>query len=133
MSLPGAARLLAQSGVSGAPVVDQQGRCIGVLSNTDFVHYADKSKACRNDPSAGQVFKPWDLVSADELHGELVADYMTKDPVTVPPQTTIRELARMMTDAHIHRVIVVDEDQRPIGVVSSTDILSAVAHADNEL
>jgi len=37
----------------------------------------------------------------------------------------------MMIDAHIHRVIVVDEQQRPVGVVSSTDILSAVAYAES--
>ncbi len=38
----------------------------------------------------------------------------------------------MMIDAHIHRVIVVDKDERPIGIVSSTDILAAVAHADDD-
>ena len=37
MSLQGAARLLSRAGVSGAPVVDDQGRCVGVLSATDFI------------------------------------------------------------------------------------------------
>jgi CBS-domain-containing membrane protein len=37
-------------------------------------------------------------------------------------------LARRMLDASIHRVIVVDEDNHPIGIVSSTDIMAAVAH-----
>ncbi|MCI0379777.1 MAG: CBS domain-containing protein [Gemmataceae bacterium] len=132
MSLPGAAHLLAQADVSGAPVVDEKGRCIGVLSNTDFVHYADKVKTRRKGPCASDTFQPWDNVRPDIPNGEQVADYMTKDPVTVPPQTTIRELAQMMIDAHIHRVIVVDKDERPVGIVSSTDILAAVAHA-NEL
>jgi predicted transcriptional regulator len=40
------------------------------------------------------------------------------------------DLARMMLDAHIHRVIVVDEQNRPVGVVSSTDILAAVVAED---
>jgi len=52
---------------------------------------------------------------------------MTKDPVLVPPDTRIGELARMMMDAHIHRLIVVDKTQRPIGIVSSIDILAAIA------
>ena len=39
----------------------------------------------------------------------------------------------MMIDAHIHRVIVVDEDRIPVGVVSSTDILAALAYAEGEL
>ena len=41
---PGAAHLLAQARVSGAPVVDQDGRCIGVISTTDFLHFAEKGK-----------------------------------------------------------------------------------------
>jgi CBS domain-containing protein len=56
---------------------------------------------------------------------------MTPDPVTVPPTASIGDVARMMLDAHIHRVIVVDRCRRPIGVVSSTDILAAVAQADS--
>ena len=39
MSLQGAARMLARAGVTGAPVVDSAGRCIGVLSNTDFMNW----------------------------------------------------------------------------------------------
>src|SRR5262249_46533560 len=45
MSLPRAAHLLSQEQVSGAPVVDGQGRCVGVLSATDFVHWAERSGA----------------------------------------------------------------------------------------
>ena len=52
---------------------------------------------------------------------------MTPDPVTVKPETSILALARMMVDAHIHRVIVVDKERRPIGIVSSTDLLAALA------
>ena len=132
MSLPGAARLLARAGVSGAPVVDDEGRCIGVLSNTDFVHYVDTSKTHRKQPCLSHAMHSWNVVKPLEPNGEQVADYMTKDPVTVLPHTSIRELARMMIDAHIHRVIVVDKDQKPIGIVSSTDILAAVAHVDDD-
>jgi CBS domain-containing protein len=35
----------------------------------------------------------------------------------------------MMIDAHIHRVIVVDEEERPIGIVSNTDVLAALAYS----
>jgi CBS domain-containing protein len=38
----------------------------------------------------------------------------------------------MMRDAHIHRVIVVDDRGRPVGVVTSTDILAAVARTDED-
>lgn len=128
MSLPGAAHLLGQARVSGAPVVDGEGRCIGVLSSTDFLHYAEKERHLGEKCCAS--INSWQIIEADKLPKESVADYMTKDPVTVGPSTRIGELARMMMDAHIHRVIVVDENKRPIGIVSSTDILAAVAQAD---
>lgn len=55
---------------------------------------------------------------------------MTHDPVLVGAMVKIGELARMMMDAHIHRIIVVDTaTDRPIGIVSSIDILAALARA----
>lgn len=127
MSLPGAARLLNHAKVSGAPIVDAMGTCIGVISATDFLHHAEKG------PTATRMsctsVNAWQILDADSLPDECVADLMTPDPVTVPPSTNITALARMMIDAHIHRVIVVDEHKHPIGIVSSTDILAAVARA----
>lgn len=126
MSLQGAAHLLAQAQVSGAPVVDEEGRCIGVLSTTDFLHIVEKGKV-----PVSQSQKPvqsWQIVE-DEDSEEIVEKYMNTDPVTVPSGTRIGVIAHMMIDAHIHRVIVVDERGHPIGIVSSTDILAAVAQA----
>jgi len=57
---------------------------------------------------------------------------MTANVVTVGSQMLLAELARTMIDAHIHRVIVVDEERRPIGVVSSTDVLAALAYCDRD-
>ena len=44
-----------------------------------------------------------------------------------PASTPLVRLAQMMLDAHVHRVIVVDNEQKPVGIVSSIDILAAVA------
>jgi CBS domain-containing protein len=52
---------------------------------------------------------------------------MTADVVTAATDTPLPEVARMMVDAHIHRVPVLDEHGRPVGVVTSTDVLAAVA------
>ena len=51
---------------------------------------------------------------------------MTTDIVSVEPQTPLAEVARRMVDAHIHRVFVLDQG-RPVGVITSTDILAALA------
>ena len=133
MSLEGAARSLARANVSGAPVVDDNGRCIGVLSTTDFMHSVEHNHD--SGSKAGATSKPmcssWQIPESAAQIPCCVENYMTKDPVLVSPATLIGELARMMMDAHIHRLIVVDTiTQRPIGIVSSMDILAAIARVD---
>jgi CBS domain-containing protein len=131
MSLAGAAHLLAQANISGAPVVDADGRCVGVLSANDFVSWADHSPHAgkHRDEKAGYVHSAWQVIAPEEHLDDEVQQFMTPDPVMVRPATPLPELAQMMVDAHIHRIIVVDADNRPVGVVSSTDILAAVATA----
>jgi CBS domain-containing protein len=73
------------------------------------------------------VLVDWQMVDVEHLPGGRLRQYMTPDPVTAMPSTSIRVLARMMIDAHIHRIIIVDEGQEPIGIVSSTDLLAALA------
>jgi CBS domain-containing protein len=131
MSLEGAARMLARANISGAPVVDAQGRCVGVLSAHDFLCWAERgSPAAKNRPVRSEGYcSAWQISAVEGLPDEAVRNYMTADPVTVPPGETIGVMARMMVDAHIHRLIVLDRASRPIGIVSSTDVLAAVARA----
>lgn len=131
MSMRGAARLLDRAKVSGAPVLDDDGRCIGVISATDFLRYTEKDHTeSGQHPNVGcPAVHSWHIFEAETPYEDRVADVMTADPVTAKRCTNICELARMMMDAHIHRVIVVDESDRAVGIVSSTDILAAVAHA----
>ena len=81
-------------------------------------------------PHPENTVRAWQILAEEGDSPESVADAMNYDPVTISPGTHIGMIARMMIDAHIHRVIVVDEYERPIGVVSSTDILGALAHAE---
>jgi predicted transcriptional regulator len=131
MSLQGAARSLARAKVSGAPVVDDNGRCIGVLSTTDFMHLVehDHDSDTKTRVTSKPISQSWQIPESS-IQPCCVEDCMTKDPVLVPRGTRIGELARMMMDAHIHRLIVVDATQRPIGIVSSIDILAALARVD---
>lgn len=131
MSLRGAARLLSRAAISGAPVVDADGRCVGVLSSTDFMHVLDGGPRSARVPSPC-FCSEWQSVNVEALPTENVATYMTPDPVTVTPAVLVRDLARALRDAHVHRAIVVDERGRPIGVVTSTDVLAAVARSPDE-
>jgi predicted transcriptional regulator len=131
MSLRGAARLLFQARVTGAPVVDEDGRCIGVLSATDIIHWVERGESSpQNAAQAPPVMSDWQLITLEALPTDAVASYMSTDLVTVTPAARVTELARKMVQARVHRVIVVDEQQRPIGLVSSTNILAALAEAE---
>jgi CBS domain-containing protein len=128
MSLQGAARILSRAQVSGAPVVDSDNRCIGVLSAVDFLHWAENGgKSMAKCECTDTAWKPWQMLDKPEHAATLVCDVMTRNPVTASRRTTIGKLARKMLDAHIHRILVVDGDDKPVGIVSSTDILAALA------
>ncbi len=78
------------------------------------------------------VLADWQVVRVESLPTETVGKLMTADPVTASPDTPIRTLARSMIDAHIHRVVVVDDDRKPVGLVSAIDLLAALAYAEDE-
>jgi CBS-domain-containing membrane protein len=132
MSLKAAAHLLTQAEVGGAPVVDEEGRCVGVLSAADLVHWVDRAKqeTGRRAPSASCVCCDWQMDGLDDVPEDEVSRHMTKNVVATGPETRVGELACWMRDAHIHRVVIVDAQRRPVGVVSSMDVLAAVARMD---
>ena len=131
LSVRGAAHRLAQSHVGGAPVIDETGRCVGVLSTTDLVRWMDRGDSPYRSPLAREEFHtPWQMADIERLPQEEVGRLMTTDLVSVTPQTRIGQLARQMLDAHIHRLFVLDERGRPAGVIAATDLLAAVADYD---
>jgi len=128
MSLAAAGGILQREHISGAAVIDGNGRCVGVISTTDFLNAAPKDHTAAGPHGPEEpCFSEWQ-VDVESLPGEEVRRHMSTDVVTVGPTTPIAEVARMMLDAHIHRVFVVDEQRRPVGIVSSTDIIAAVAY-----
>ena len=90
--------------ISGLPVV-QAGEVVGVISQTDLL----------NARSSELIGANWDRVKVRHL--------MSQPAVTVHLATTVRRAARLMLDEHIHRVVVVDADGAPVGVLSTSDLL----------
>lgn len=125
-SLRAAARLLVEAGVSGAPVVDEEGRCLGVLSKTDLARFL----ASRNPapPREGEEFTAdWQMGDVDALPGDEVSRYLTRGALSAGMRTPISELAALMSDARVHRVLITDPRGKVLGIVSSLDVLRAVA------
>lgn len=108
-------RLLREHRVSGLPVVERDGHLAGVLSRTDLM-------ALASDDAVGA----W--------HGRAVGTAMTAPAITVAPDATLTEAAARMEEHRVHRLVVVElDDGRPIGVLSTTDLVRAVAgHALGE-
>ena len=131
MSLRAAAHRLAQVRVGGAPVVDAEGRCVGVLSAADLVHWVDRGErapAARGEEAC--VCCDWQLDRRDDIPEDEVSHCMTRDVVSAGTNARLGELARWMRDAGVHRIIILDEERRPVGVVSSMDVLAAVARLE---
>ncbi len=127
-----AADVLSERCVTGAPVVDQQGRCIGVLSGTDYVH----SRAAELDhieTTGDQAIHtcPSRYQTAEEIH-DLVRRHMTQAVQTVDNNCSLIDAARCMCDKHVHRLIVIDENDTPIGILTSLDLVSAWVGAVEE-
>jgi CBS domain-containing protein len=104
-----AAEILDFYAISGLPVVDWSGFLAGVVSQTDIV------RAEANE----ELSTRWSRLA--------VRDIMSRPAVTVGPGTSLDQAARLMTEQKIHRLVVVDPDDEPVGVVSSSDLVRALA------
>lgn len=102
-------RLMRQFHVSGLPVVDRQGALIGVLSRTDLM-------ALAGDPR----FDAW--------QGKSIAATMTAPGLTVDADARLTDAAARMEEHRVHRLVVVESKSgHPIGILSTTDLVRAVA------
>ena len=109
-----AQRLILDYNVSGLPVVDEAGALVGVVSQTDFMHLGN--------PDIQSLIH-------NKSSGMRVGEVMSRPAVNVTLTTSLAEAARTMVDERVHRVVVVDDHQRPIGVLSPMDYVKL--HAED--
>lgn len=138
MDLREVARIFVEEGITGAPVVDELGHPLGVISQTDLVEY-DLTTHRELTVEAPFYRRPYDDAlhpnrgfQIEEVTADTVKDVMTPFLVTVEEDTPIREVAARMVKFGIHRLIVVDADQQVSGIVTSMDILRWVAEETEE-
>jgi len=124
-TLEEAVAFLTDIGFSAAPVIDEAGRPVGVISRTDIVVY-DREKLAFPD-SGPLYFESADLAeeprSVAHADGSRVRDLMNPALFSVPPEATALEVAEQMVALHVHRLFVVDPSGVLIGVVSGLDLL----------
>lgn len=122
---------LAEHGISGAPVVDDQGRLVGLLDDTDLILSEARLHAPTTIEILGAYF-PW----PGERHrfeedlrvalGQTVGDVMEVAPAVVGPEATVEDVATIMVDRDVSRVPVVDADGRVVGIVTRGDLVKGM-------
>ncbi|MEU5321087.1 CBS domain-containing protein [Streptomyces sp. NPDC021056] len=129
------ARLLGDHRISGLPVVDEDERVIGVLSETDLL----LRQAQTPDPyEPKKRFRLATLTRAGrrraaKARARTAGQLMSQPPITVPADATIVEAARTMARHHIERLPVLDEEQRLVGIVTRRDLLQVFLRPDAEI
>ena len=125
MSVHKAARLMSDHGISGLPVVDTEGRVVGIVTEGDLI----LGQAAPRERRWWQRF----LADADALArefqkaaGTTVSDVMTPAVVSVSPDLGIDTAARIMHDRGLRRVPVLRDD-RLVGILARGDLVKALA------
>jgi CBS domain-containing protein len=129
MTVQGLASLLAERGISGAPVVDAHGKLVGIISEGDLLHRAEIGTAHRHRDRR----RSWwlDHFASDlareyvKSHGRTVKDIMTHDVVSVTEDTDLANVAALLEAKRIKRVPVM-RDGDVVGIISRANIVRAV-------
>jgi CBS domain-containing protein len=132
--------LLTDKGYSAAPVIDEAGRPIGVLSRADILMH-DREKPDHVPPSPGYFYEQ-DLRNHHQHHKSknhkddvkdgfqiesvdptIVEEIMTPAIFSVPPEASATKVVGEMVSLHVHRLFVVDKAGVLVGVITSMDVL----------
>lgn len=127
-----AIKILAEKRISGLPVIDDNGKLVGVISETDlmwqetgvepppYVMFLDSVIYLENPKRYEK-----------EIHkalGQTVEEAMTTKPITIKPEQSLREAARLMHEKHIRRLPVVNAESKVVGIITQGDIIRTMAN-----
>ena len=123
-----AIRLMLAHRVSGLPVVDMAGKVEGILTEGDLLRRSEiATDAPRHWPWLEFLLGPGRAASEyARTHGRMCDELMTRDVISVSPETSLAEIVELMERRHIKRVPVI-ENEVLLGIVSRPDLLAAVA------
>jgi CBS domain-containing protein len=127
------AAILLNNHISAAPVVDEKGELVGIVSEGDLIRRPEIGTAKRHSWWLDLISNKW--ASATEYiksHSRKVADVMTRDVITAKPDTPLGDIAAMLERNRIKRVPIV-EGGKLVGLVSRANILQALASATKKL
>jgi CBS domain-containing protein len=129
-------QLMRQHELPGVPVVDADQRLVGIVTESDLVmrdEEADLHLPHHIDLLGGVIFLESMKHYEERLRRGLastVEEMMTADPVTVSPESSVREAGRIIAERKHNRLPVVAADGRLVGVVTRVDVLAALVASE---
>jgi len=126
-----AIQILAERRISGLPVIDRSGELVGVISETDLMW-----KETGVTPPAYIMFLDSVIYLQNpgayerDIHkvlGQTVGEVMSKNPITISPDQSVKEAAKIMHQRSIHRLPVIDGTGQVIGILTRGDIIRAMS------
>ncbi|WP_067429734.1 CBS domain-containing protein [Nocardioides jensenii] len=117
-------RLLARYGVTSLPVVATDGRICGVVSESDLIR-----ESIRPDPRMDVWLTERETIAPPHT----VDEVLTAHPIVVHPEDDLAVAVELMTSTRVKSLPVVDHHDRPIGMVSRSDVVRSLARADTDI
>lgn len=131
-----AIQILVDRQISGLPVVNDAGKLVGVISESDLMW---REKGLDRPPYImfldSVIYLQNPAKHDQDLHkvlGQTVGEVMTAHAISITADATIPTAARIMHEKKIHRLPVVDTEDRPIGIITQGDIVKAIAASSDE-
>jgi CBS domain-containing protein len=126
-SIQEVAKLLLARRISAVPVIDDQGKLVGIVSEGDLMHRAEAGTERRHSWWL-EGFLGDEVLAAEYVksHARKVADVMTRHVISTSPDTQLHEIAALMEKKSIKRLPIV-QDGHLIGIVSRANLIQAVA------
>lgn len=136
-TMSSAAARLAERDISGVPVVDDCGRCVGMLTVTDFALREARHQSPQLPDQFGwqvgvAVGSETEPLRLEEFSADRVGEHMSPAVQTVNASASLINAGRILCREHIHRLVIVDADGRPIGMITSLDLVAAMVAAVEE-
>ncbi|HEV2253495.1 MAG TPA: CBS domain-containing protein [Streptosporangiaceae bacterium] len=122
------AALLRKYRVSAFPVLDDDQKVIGIVSEADLL-----AKEALNADRGGVITAMLHHKELEKAEGVIAGDLMTRNVVTVRPDDTVEQAARLMYHLQVKRLPVVDAGGHLVGIVSRTDLLTVFDRPDREI
>ncbi len=126
MDIAGAAKILLDNRINGAPVVDNSGQLVGILCQSDLITQQKKLPIPTLFTFLDGLIRLTSMKQLEKQVGKIaaltVSEAMTPNPVTVKLDTRLETVAALMVDSNFHTLPVV-EDSNLVGVIGKEDVL----------